>query len=172
MLGAPRRRRTIPGFCGELRASRLPGALVSAIRLVHVPVSWRSVLPRRLACLGSAGTRACSNIPTKLRDGLITIQAGELPTPGAQAPLLSKSERCRHAPDQHKSENGSTSGCSSRRPFATSPSIRCRGTPRAGGTSSAAPRSPYFILQLVTGNSAGADLCSLRQLKRGAVCRP
>ena len=48
----------IPGFCDQLRAPGLPGALVSAIRLVHVPLSRRGLLPRRFACFGSARTRA------------------------------------------------------------------------------------------------------------------
>ncbi len=36
----------------------LSGSMVSAVRFVHVPVPRRSVLPRRLACLGPAGARA------------------------------------------------------------------------------------------------------------------
>src|SRR6202166_696218 len=57
MLGATRRRQSIPSFCHQLRAPRLPRSLVSTIRFVHVPVPWRSVLPRRLARVRSAGAR-------------------------------------------------------------------------------------------------------------------
>ena len=42
-------------FASQLRAPGLPGPLVSAIRAVHVPLPRRSILPRRLARLGSAG---------------------------------------------------------------------------------------------------------------------
>jgi len=47
-----------PGFCHQLRAPGLPRALVSAIRLIHVPLPRRSVLSRRFARFGPAGTRA------------------------------------------------------------------------------------------------------------------
>src|SRR6202166_1074436 len=66
MLGATRRRRSIPSFCHQLRAPRLPRSVVSAIRFVHVPVPWRSVLPRRLARVGSAGARSV-RIPVQSR---------------------------------------------------------------------------------------------------------
>src|SRR5258705_4406730 len=58
VLGAARRRRAVPGFCHQLRAPGLPRALVSAIWLVHVPLPRRSVLSRRFARFGPAGTRA------------------------------------------------------------------------------------------------------------------
>src|SRR5258705_1186469 len=58
VLGAARRRRAVPGFCHQLRAPGLPRTLVSTIRLVHVPLPRRSVLSRRFARFGPAGTRA------------------------------------------------------------------------------------------------------------------
>jgi len=86
--------RTIPGFCGQLRAPGLPRPLVSAIWLVHVSVPRRRVLPRRLACLRSAGARAV-RISVQSRGGLVTIQAGELPTPGSPtASLVGKKPPC------------------------------------------------------------------------------
>src|SRR5260221_1202766 len=57
MLGKTHRRGAIPGFRHQLRASRLPCALVPAIQSVHVPLSRRRVLPGRVACLGPAGAR-------------------------------------------------------------------------------------------------------------------
>ena len=58
LLGAARRRRAVPGLRDQLRAPGLPGPLVSAIRSVHVSLSWWSVLPRRLARLRPAGARS------------------------------------------------------------------------------------------------------------------
>ena len=55
--------------------------LVSAIRSVHVPVPRRRVLPRRLTprVRPSEGS---SSIRSRSSDGVLTIHAGELPTPG------------------------------------------------------------------------------------------
>src|SRR5246127_5281943 len=58
MLGSPYRRRAVPGFCYQLCAPWLPGTLVSAVRTVHVPLPRWSVLSRRFARFGPAGTRA------------------------------------------------------------------------------------------------------------------
>ena len=69
LLGAAHRRRTIPGLRRQLRAPRLSGSLVSAIRPVHVPVPWRGILPRWLARLGPAGARSFR----------ISVQSGERP---------------------------------------------------------------------------------------------
>jgi len=48
-------RRTISGFRHQLRTSRLPRALVPAVRAVHVPLSRRCVLPRWVTRLRPAG---------------------------------------------------------------------------------------------------------------------
>ena len=47
----------IPGFCHQLRASRVPGPLVPAVRPVHVPVPRRRVLFGRLARLRTSRAR-------------------------------------------------------------------------------------------------------------------
>src|SRR5438094_248190 len=59
LLGAAYGRRSIPGFCNQLHAPGLSGSLVPSIWFVHVSVPRRSVLPRRLARLGTAGARPC-----------------------------------------------------------------------------------------------------------------
>ena len=58
VLGAPRRRRAVPGLRGQLRAPRLPGALVPAVAALHVPLPRRRLLRGRLARLGAAAARA------------------------------------------------------------------------------------------------------------------
>ena len=87
LLGAARRRRAVPGVCGQLCAPRLPGSLVSAIRSVHVPMPRRSVLPRRLARFGSAGARACSSIRTKCRTDSSRFRPVSYPHRDPRAPL-------------------------------------------------------------------------------------
>ncbi len=46
----------VPLVRRQLRAPGLPGPLVSAIRSVHVPLSWRSLLPRWLTRVRSPRT--------------------------------------------------------------------------------------------------------------------
>ena len=58
LLGAPRPGRTVSGIRRQLRAPGMSGALVPAIRFVHVSVSRRRVLPGRLARLRTASARA------------------------------------------------------------------------------------------------------------------
>ncbi len=49
LLGAAHRGRRVPGLRDQLRASRLPGALVPAVAPVHVPLPRRRLLRGRLA---------------------------------------------------------------------------------------------------------------------------
>src|ERR1700719_3700476 len=58
VLGAPRGRGAVPGFCRQLCTSWLPRPVVSAVRSLHVSLPWRSLLPRWLTSLGSAGAWA------------------------------------------------------------------------------------------------------------------
>mgnify|MGYP003575452766 CR=1 FL=1 len=52
VLGAATRRRAVPGLRDQLRPSRLPRPLVRAVAALHVSLSWRRVLRRRLARVG------------------------------------------------------------------------------------------------------------------------
>ena len=137
LLGAAHRRRAIPGLCDQLRAPGLSGPLVSAIRFVHVPVPRRSVLPRRLACLGSAGARAfrisvqsCRTVWSRFRPASC---------PRRERARLS-SERNRHAPDRPDWRMVRPALAARRADSRSRGASACRETPRAGGTFSAAPR--------------------------------
>src|SRR5262249_56024204 len=57
MLGASHRGRPLPGGRGELRASRMPRALVRSVAAVHVPLPRRRVLRRWLARVWTAAPR-------------------------------------------------------------------------------------------------------------------
>src|SRR6202021_1533470 len=57
LLGASSVRGKVPGLRDQLRASRLPGPLVPAVRPVHVSLSWWRLLFGRLARVGTAGAR-------------------------------------------------------------------------------------------------------------------
>ena len=54
LLGAPHQGRAVPGLRDQLRAPRLPGALVRAVAAVHVPLPRRRLLRGRRARLGAA----------------------------------------------------------------------------------------------------------------------
>src|SRR2546428_187572 len=54
VLGASNRWRPVPGVRDQLRAPRLPGAMVPAVAAIHVPLSRRGVLRGRLARLRAA----------------------------------------------------------------------------------------------------------------------
>ena len=62
MLGAQHRREQFSGIRDQLRASRMPGAMVSAIAPVHVPLPRRSLLRGRLHARRVARSEACSNM--------------------------------------------------------------------------------------------------------------
>ncbi len=57
LLGAAHRRAHVSGFRDQLRTPRVPGALVSAVWAVYVPMSWGCVLPGWVAGVRSTGTR-------------------------------------------------------------------------------------------------------------------
>ncbi len=57
LLGAQHRWQDIPGVCHQLRASGMPGALVSAVGPVHVSMPWRCLLSGWRPCLGPSGAR-------------------------------------------------------------------------------------------------------------------
>jgi len=57
LLGAASRRRKIPGVRYKLRAPGMPRPLVSAVRLIHVPVPWRRLLRGWLARLRASRAR-------------------------------------------------------------------------------------------------------------------
>ena len=57
LLGAQRRWADLPGFCDQLRASRMPRSVVSAVRPVHVSLPRRRVLPGWLSRLRPSRTR-------------------------------------------------------------------------------------------------------------------
>src|SRR4029453_7707348 len=95
---------------------------VFAINCAHLgcPVRWFPQSGLFLCpCHGGAyyrdGARASGpperglfEYPTKVENGVLTIQAGELPTPGATAALASAKAPCAGSP---KSGDGSTPGC-------------------------------------------------------------
>src|SRR5215469_9194430 len=58
LLGATHRGRAVPGLRGQLRPPRMSGPLVPPIRPVHVSLPRWRVLPGRLACFGTAASRA------------------------------------------------------------------------------------------------------------------
>jgi len=63
LLGSKRERATVPGVCDQLRASGLPGAVVSAIQSVHVSLSRRRLLPGWLPSFRTSGARLVSVPP-------------------------------------------------------------------------------------------------------------
>ncbi len=88
LLGASRGWRQIPGVCHQLRAFGLPGPLVSAIRPVHVSRATG-------ACTIEDGSRASGpperglfEYPYKVEQGMLSIKAGRLPTPGSPTASL------------------------------------------------------------------------------------
>ena len=108
VLGATHRRRSLPGLRRQLRASRLPGAVVSAIGPVHVSVSRRRVLRRRRARVGPAGARTV-RVSVQVDRGELLIRAGEMPTPGRSAAVARASDR--HAPDRERAGSWFDSAC-------------------------------------------------------------
>jgi hypothetical protein len=66
LLGAADQHGPVAGVRGQLRASWLPCAMVSAIGPLHVSVSRRRLLRRRLARLGPAAART---LYLRLQDG-------------------------------------------------------------------------------------------------------
>src|ERR1700761_6831427 len=56
MLCSPQQVPGISGLRRQLRTSRMPGSLVSSIPALHVPMSWRSLLCRRLPRLRPSRT--------------------------------------------------------------------------------------------------------------------
>src|SRR4029453_16038810 len=67
MLGPADRRRAVSGLRRELRPPRLPGAVVPAVRSLHVPVPRRRLLPRWFSRLRTAGARIV-RIPNQNRE--------------------------------------------------------------------------------------------------------
>ena len=67
LLGAADQHRPVAGVCDQLRASWLPCALVSAVGPVHVSVSRRRLLCRRLARLRPAAARTFIPTTTRLK---------------------------------------------------------------------------------------------------------
>ena len=55
----------VHGLRDQLRASWVPGAVVSAVAALHVSVPWRRLLRRWLAGFWTPGARACSPTTTK-----------------------------------------------------------------------------------------------------------
>ena len=83
--------------------------------------------------------RGLFEYPHKIENGMVTIQAGELPTPRMPVALSEKKPPCA---GRHKLENGLTGACNLRPPSAKLPNTQCREAQRAGFTSSGAPHSP------------------------------
>ncbi len=57
LLGTPGAGAEVPGICHQLRPPGLPGALVSAVGALYVPMPWRRLLRRWLARRGTAPAR-------------------------------------------------------------------------------------------------------------------
>src|SRR5262249_19113293 len=111
--------------------------------------------------------RGLFEYPIKVQDGVITIQACELPTPEPTAPLGTEQPLRRV---WSSLTSGSITDCSSRLRFGMPPNLPCRETRRAGGTSSAARRSPCFCCSSPPGFCSRWSTCR-RRARRGTACR-
>jgi hypothetical protein len=133
---------TVPGLRGQLRAPGLPGSLVPQSGLFMCPCHGGAYYRDGSRASGPP-ERGLFEYPYKVRERRAHHHAGELPTPGRRA---ARAEENRHARDREDRE-WLDLRCSWRRRFARLRNIPCRETRRAGGTSSAAPRS-RLLLQL------------------------
>ncbi len=146
-----------------------PGRWFPQSRLVHVPVSRRRVLPGWSRASGPP-ERGLFEYPFKVENGIVQIQAGELPTPGATLRRCQGYTEHRHAPDSPRSANGSTSDCSWPRRFAKPWSIPFRAIPRVGVYVFGSAALTVFMLQIVTGILLALVTCRRRR-RRGTACR-
>src|SRR5205823_9977847 len=80
VLGASDRRRPVPGVRDQLRAPRLPRAMVPAVAALHVPLPRRRVLRGRLARLRPA---APGPLRVRVRDPAGAALGARWPAPDA-----------------------------------------------------------------------------------------
>ena len=139
----------VPGVCHQLRAPRLPGALVSAIGLFMCPCHGGVYYADGSRASGPP-VRGCSSIRYKIEQGNLLINAGEMPTPGSPTASLITARgaamRLIKIGDWFDRAPAESARRSARRW-----SIRSRARPPAGLTSSAARRSPCSSSRFVTG---------------------
>ena len=127
----------------------MPGSLVPAVQPVHVPVPRRRLLSDGSRASGPP-ERGLFEYRYKMEQGNLLIKAGEMPTTGqshreyntGREDAMRLIERIGDWFDQRLQLAA---------PIRETPSIRSRARPQAGSMSSAAPRSPCFMLQIVTG---------------------
>ena len=84
LLGAEHRWPEVPGLCHQLRAPRMPGALVPAVKPFHVSVSRRRLLPGWFARVRASAARAVSVPATRSKTENSSSRPVKRPQPGAR----------------------------------------------------------------------------------------